>query len=89
MPAYCHELIAATAKDMAGALYDEMMLDNGLYADAKARNITRKKFVTKVWPELVRQARATLVTMLTGTLSETLKAQIEDALIKDNALPGA
>lgn len=89
MPAYCHKLIATTAKDMASTLYDEMMLDNALYADATARGVTRKKFVMRVWPELIRQARATLITMLTGELSETLKAQIEDALIKDNALPGA
>ena len=88
MSAYCHELIAATAKEMAAALYDEMMLDNAVYAQAKAKGISRKAFVGKAWPTLVQQARSTLVTMLTGTLSDTLKGQIEDALIMDNTLPG-
>ena len=90
---HCHKLIRATAQDMAGAVFDEMCsLNNRGYAQLKANNPgktssqLRARFIIKMWPKLVEDARTTLAQMLGGTYDEKLKAEISDALIKDNEL---
>jgi len=86
MPGHCHVLIARTAQEMAGVLYDEQMTDNVIYAAAKRQGMTRGKYVKAKWPLLVQQARATLATMLQTSTDDRLKEQIAEALIQDNAL---
>lgn len=82
MSGTCHEMIAATAKNMAEELYETLAKDNNWYA----RNPNRRAFVRRVWPSLVSQARATLAGMLGGSYPEELKEKIADALIKDEEL---
>jgi|SRR5882724_10376816 len=92
MTVHCHKLVAQTAKEMAGALYEEVMRDNTLWANWKAQcpDLTPPRlqamFIELMWPKLIEQARATLAKLLATPLSESLKQQITDALIKDNTL---
>lgn len=92
MPRHAHVLVAKTAKEMAGALFEEMMRDNALYKQWKAQcpELTPKKlqqrFILQAQPLLLEQARATLAKMLTGPYPEALKDQIADALIQDRIL---
>jgi hypothetical protein len=79
---HCHILIADTAKEMAGSLYEELALDDLFYKI----NPSQKAFIASQWGKFVPQARATLAQMLETDISDSLKLQIEDALIKDNAL---
>lgn len=44
------------------------------------------RFLELKWPELIEDARTTLARMLGGNISEELKMQIHDALVKDNGL---
>jgi hypothetical protein len=83
VPIIVHELVASTAKGMAECLYEELARDNTFFKN----NPDRKKFVDLMYPILVEQARTTLAGMLGGTMDETLKEQIHDALVKDSTLP--
>lgn len=89
---HCHKLICATAIEMAGALYDEVMKDNSIYAHWKAicpeltPTMTEILFIEQMWPHLIGQARATLARMLTMEYADDLKMQIHDALCKDATL---
>ena len=89
---HCHKMIRATAIEMAGALYDEVMKDNKLWAHWKAicpeltPTLCEIKFIELLWPKLIPEARATLARLLTTGLSEDLKTSIADALIVDNTL---
>lgn len=89
---HCHPMIRATAIEMAGELYDLMMKNNQQYAEWKRMhpelNIAQLeiRFLELKWPELIEDARTTLARMLGSGISEELKMQIHDALVKDNAL---
>lgn len=90
----CHELIAATAKELAGVLYEELMKDNFAFKDWQQMNpdVTpvnlQARFIAKTWPKLIEQARATLAKMLGTPIADDLKDLISDALILDNTLLG-
>jgi hypothetical protein len=92
MPAHVHELVAATAKDMAHELYDTLMQDNVWYDAWKKQNFgasvsaLESRFVNKNWGKLVNQARATLAHMLTCTSDEHLRETIYEALQLDQSL---
>jgi len=83
---HVHELIAQTAKSMAGAGYDELAQNNEWYAQAKASGLTRGHFINSIWPQLIEPAKATLVQMLAGGYPEALKEEIERALILNHSL---
>ena len=92
MPKHAHKLVYKTARDMAGALYEEVMHDNVNFTTFKALNpgLTPKqlqaKFIAAATPRLLDQARSTLAQMLAGNYPEHLKAAINDALVKDASL---
>lgn len=92
MPSYCHELIAKTAREMAGALWEEQAKQDFWYHQYQrafpglSASQLQTKFIAAKWPLLIQVARATLTDMLTTNISETLKDQIADALIKDRSL---
>lgn len=89
---HCHPMIRATAIEMAGELYDLMMKNNQQYAEWKRMHPELSiaqleiRFLELKWPELIEDARTTLARMLGSGISEELKMQIHDALVKDNAL---
>lgn len=89
---HCHELIRATAIEMAGELYDLMMQNNEQWAEWQAMHPMLSKveleirFIELKWPELIEDARATLAQMLGGNIGEDLKERIFDALVKDEPL---
>lgn len=90
---HVHKMIRATAIEMAGSLYDDLMSQNpGLYAMWKAScpNLTPRRleamWIELMWPKLIDKARATLANMLATNINEELKSQISDALIADNQL---
>jgi len=84
-----HTLVRNTAIEMAGALYDEIMKDNTIYAIWKAGypaltpQVTEAAFLEMMWPKLCDRARATLAGMLVTNIDEGLKEDIADALVKD------
>lgn len=89
---HCHKLIRATAIEMAGELYDQVMKDNKIYEYWKTicpdltPTLSEILFIEKMWPHLIGQARATLAKMLTTNISEDLKQTVYDALCKDATL---
>lgn len=83
---HCHKLIAHTAKEIAGNLYEDMARDNNWYNGAKDVGIDQREFISQVWPQLIEEARHTLTRLLTTPIAESLKEVISDALIKDNML---
>ena len=92
MSAHVHKLIKKTAEEMAESVYEDIMRDNTVYANWKkicpdlTPKLARKEFVRLLWPKLVKDARATLASMLGGNYSEHLKKEIHEALIMDHSL---
>jgi hypothetical protein len=91
---HCHPMIRATAIEMAGELYDLMMKNNQQWQEWKRMHpelgdnlaALEIRFLELKWPELIEDARTTLARMLGTGISEELKMQIHDALVKDNGL---
>lgn len=81
--AAAHKLVAQTAREMAGAIYEELAKNNEWY---KA-NPSQTEFIERVHGSLLVQARDVLASMLAlPNYPETLKEQIAEALILDNQL---
>ena len=84
MKIHAHEMVAKLCVDLAQASYEKLAKDNEWYA----ANPDRRAFVTAFAPKLVGRVRAQLADMLTSrTVSESDKAMIFDALIKDVSIP--
>lgn len=89
---HCHPMIRATAIEMAGELYDIVMRDNKVYAKWKKMcpdltpTTAEIAFIELAYPKLLEQARATLAGLLATNIAQNLKAEIHDALVKDNTL---
>lgn len=80
-----HELIAETAKEMAGCWYEEAAHDNEFYAFYPKQRM----FINREWKRFIAAAKATLAQMLGNpTTPEWQKEQIFDALVKHSHLPG-
>lgn len=94
--AHCHKLIRATAIEMAGAVYEEVMKDNGQYAYWKSicpeltPDLAEGMFIEHMWPHLIGQARTTLAKMLDpacgANLTDKDRTDIHEALVKDASL---
>lgn len=78
----CHFLLAKTAKEIAGAQYEEWAHNNVFYKSWPNRRV----FIRANWPDFIPTARDTLAKMLEGNLSQTLKDEIFEALMKDHSL---
>lgn len=84
-----HPMIWQTAVAMAHSMYDDLMMNNSLYAMWKKQcpELTPKeleaRFVAQMAPKLLEQARATLAKLLGRPGNEGLKPAISDALIAD------
>lgn len=86
-----HKLVAATAIEMAQALFEEFMQDNALYGAMKAKYRTekacRRRFVKQVAPKFLEEARRALSNMLIQEhVSQMAKDEIYEALILDNEM---
>lgn len=82
---FAHELIATTAKEMAGSWYEEAAHDNEFFAFYPKQ----KMFINREWPKFIPAAKATLAQMLNFTTTpDWQKDQIMDALVKHASLPG-
>jgi hypothetical protein len=85
-------MVRETAREMAGAIFEEVMKDNERWKlwQELCPELTpsggQKAYMDLAWPHLVEQARATLAQMLTGGLNDDLKELIANALILDNQL---
>lgn len=80
-----HELVAATARDMAACWYEEAAHDNEFYGFYPKQ----KQFINREWPRFIAAAKATLALMLgKPETPEWEKEQIMDALVKHASLPG-
>jgi hypothetical protein len=77
---HCHWLIAKTAKEMAGAQYEELARNDAWYRT----HPSQKDFIAAYWSKYTETARATLAKMLALNFSESIKEQIADALILDD-----
>ncbi len=82
---YAHELVASTAREFAGAWYEDAAHDDTFYSYYPSQ----KTFISREWPRFIEAARMQLVGMLGATATpEWQKEQIAEALIKHAALPG-
>lgn len=82
---YAHELVAATAKEMAACWYEEAAHDNDFYAFYPKQ----KMFINREWKRFLEVAKATLAQMLGSSMTpEHEKEQIFEALVKHASLPG-
>lgn len=87
-------LVAQTAIDMAHELFEVYARENAVYHALRQRGeITEKqaraKFVKRVAPKLLEDARQTLTSMLgkpDDQVAPRMKEEIYEALIRDNAL---
>jgi hypothetical protein len=80
-----HEMLAQTAKEMAGCWYEEAAHDNEFYAFYPKQ----KMFINREWHRFIDAAKYTLALMLGNPLTpEWQKERIMDALIKHASLPG-
>lgn len=92
MTIHAHWRVVKLARGMAQELYEEVMRDNEVYKQWKLQcpelspKFLRRRFVELATPGLIESARATLAQLLTTGLDESLKAEIYEALIKDNLL---
>lgn len=78
-----HTLVAQTAQEMAGALYEELAKNNDWYL----LNPDQKEFIERTWGSLIEQARGVLAKMLgSPNTPEEQKELIAEALILDNSL---
>jgi len=86
MTKYCHEMIAATAKEIAGAVYEVWASKHdGWYKE----NRSQKDYIDANWPNYIESARSALADVLrVGKLPDEVKESIADALIKDNSIRG-
>jgi len=89
---HAHELVAKTAREMAGEAYQDLMRDNKIYKHWQTicPDLTPEwleaRFIAMATPHFLEPARTTLAQLLTTNIAEGLKADIVDALIKDNQL---
>lgn len=88
-----HKLIVKTAKEMAEALFEEVMSgSNEMYADwknqfpEKSSKERQEIFVQAIYPKLLEPARAILAHMLGQPQYAHLHESIYDALLKDYPL---
>jgi hypothetical protein len=82
-----HEMLAETAKEMAGAWYEEAAHDNEFYAFYPKQ----KFFINREWHRFIPAAKTQLAVMLGMSdeqVPEWQKERIADALIKHASLPG-
>lgn len=77
---HCHWLIAKAAKEMAGAQYEELARNDAWYR----KHPDQKAFIGAYWGNYCEIARRTLAQMLGMNYPESVKEQIEEALILDN-----
>jgi hypothetical protein len=90
---HAHKMIVATARAMAGEMYDQVMTQNNeLYKKWKALcpeltpETNFKMFVDLMYPHLIHDARAILIGLLSTDITQSLKDEIFDAIVKDNPL---
>lgn len=97
---HAHELVYQTAKEMAAALYDQVMSNNEVYEHWKKSysnefeefkgEAAQARFVELMAPKLLGQARSTLARMLDPrsglALDPARKDEIFRALIADHSL---
>src|SRR5665213_2654698 len=82
---YAHEMVANTAKEMAGCWYEEAAHDDEFYAFYPNQN----KFIKREYHRFIEAARLTLSGMLgRNDVDEWKKEQISEALIKHASLSG-
>lgn len=82
---FAHQLLAETAKEFAGAFYEEAAVDDHFYSFYPSQ----KKFIRREWPRFVEAARLQLSKMLgMAHITEFQKEQIFEALVKHAGLPG-
>lgn len=80
---HAHKLVAETASQMAGALYEELAKNNVWYK----KNPDQQAFIRLMTPKLLEQARRVLAGMLASpAYADTVKADIFSALTKDATL---
>jgi len=78
-----HPHIRTVAREMAGALYEELALNNLWFG----LNPSQKAFIDRVAPSLIDQARMTLGEALgRPDVAEDVKAEIAEVLFADATL---
>jgi 3-methyladenine DNA glycosylase AlkC len=80
---HCHKLIGETAKEMAAATYEFLAKQSDAWY---AKNPSQDLWVKQAWPLYIEEARRTLASLLGTNISDDLKDQIHDAIIKDGSL---
>lgn len=82
---FAHKLIAETAKEFAGAFYEEVAHDDTFYKYYPKQ----KFFIQREYRRFIETARLQLSKMLgMSTTPEWQKEQIFEALIKHSEMPG-
>jgi hypothetical protein len=89
---YAHKLVKEVAEGIANEMYEMLAKDNNwakLNPELRAgrgHEVARRAFVRRNTGRFLQQARHTLGQLLSTNIPENLKAEILDALIKDNEL---
>ena len=80
---HTHRLIAKTAKDMAHEAYQALARKSN---DFYANHPNEDEYVAQTWTMFVESARTTLAYMLGTNISESLKEEIYEALLRDKSV---
>lgn len=82
-PKYCHNIVMRTAKDLAGAFYEDAARDNDFYFFFPKQ----RQFIEREWWRFIPLAKDKLVDCLASIgLADVAKEDIADALIKQKHL---
>lgn len=86
MTKYVHEMVAKTAKEIAGEVYEIWASKN---SEWYKENRSQKDYVEANWDKFVESARIALAeTLRVGNLPDEVKETIAEALILDNTIRG-
>ena len=91
--AHCHTLIRETAKELAGAAYEDLMSNPQLYSAWKDKfpqhyssEAMQRVFIARKWGLFIDVARATLALQLRYPIDDATKDIIVEALCQDQTL---
>ena len=90
--AHVHSMVADLAKEMTLVTYENVMSDNKVRANWKAKHpgatelALQASFVRKYWRGGVAPAKAALAAMLANPAHSALHSAIHEALVLDNTL---
>lgn len=78
----CHKKIRKIAKEIAGAAYNELALEDIFYEAYPSQTA----FITRHWKNYIPQARNSLLQILSGNYPDSMKEECFEIILQDRTL---